>query len=279
MSDTSSRRHLATFLRSHRERLTPVDVGIAAGPRRRTPGLRREEVAQLSGVSVTWYTWLEQARDIAVSTQVLDSIGRALLLSSAERRHLFRLAGQQPPPGACSQQASGPLRRMVDALDPQPAYLLNACWDMLACNEAEVGLIGDPAGNAERERNTMWLTFTDDSFRELMVDWHCQALGMLTQYRADAAQHPDDPRFEMLTAGLREASSEFRQWWDHDVIADSQPSRRQFDHPDVGRLTLDYVKLAALESPEVKLITMLPADDATAEKLPRLRTLGRQHSR
>ena len=270
MVDVARRRQLAAYLRAHRERLTPVDVGIIEGPRRRTPGLRREEVALLSGVSVTWYTWIEQARDIVVSRQVLDSIARALRLPPAERRHLFGLAGEPLPAGGPTRPPSVALQRLVDVVEPYPAYLVSPCWDLLAWNRAKAGLIGDPLRLAEPERNTIWIVFTDLTQRQVIVDWRRQALGMLAQYRIDSAQYPNDPRFAALTEALRQASAEFRDWWDHDVITDFQPTRRLFDHPELGRLTFDYVKLAVVEAPELKLVTLIPADDATTAACPAL---------
>lgn len=270
MVEVTSRRQLAAYLRSHRERLTPIDVGLPPGLRRRTPGLRREEVALLSGVSVTWYTWIEQARDIVVSRQVLDSIARALRLEPPERRHLFGLAGEPLPAGGPAGPPSVALQRMVDVLEPYPAYLVSPCWDLLAWNRAKAGLIGDPMKLAETERNTIWIAFTDPAQRHVMVDWRRQALGMLGQYRIDAAQYPNDSRFAALTGSLRQASTEFRDWWDHNVITDFQPTRRLFDHPEFGRLTYDYLKLAVVESPELRLITLVPADEATAAAGPAL---------
>ncbi|MFI0785277.1 helix-turn-helix transcriptional regulator [Streptomyces lydicus] len=270
MADQQRRRCLAEFLRSRRERLTPEEAGILAGPRRRTPGLRREEVAQLSGVSVTWYTWLEQARDITVSRQVLTSLARALMLSSIERRHLFGLAGvplPEQPPG----RGPGPaLQRLVDALEPHPAYLLDANWDLVGWNRAEAGLIGDPGQLEPAERNLLWLVFMDAAMRTLMVDWEGQAQNLVAQFRADARARFGDPRFERLTGGLREASAEFRGWWEAHDIADFGSNRRQFRHPWVGRLTFDYVKLAAMDAPGVKLFACMPADAETAGKLPAL---------
>ncbi|MET7798684.1 helix-turn-helix transcriptional regulator [Streptomyces decoyicus] len=270
MADLQRRRSLAEFLRSRRERLTPQDAGILAGPRRRTPGLRREEVAQISGVSVTWYTWLEQARDITVSRQVLTSLARALMLSSVERRHLFALAGEplpERPPGP----GPGPaLQRLVDALEPNPAYLLDANWDLVGWNRAEAGLIGDPGQLEPAERNLLWLVFTDPAMRALLADWSGQAQDLVAQFRADARQRSGDPRYEQLTRGLREASEEFRAWWAAHDIADFGSSRRTFRHPRVGLLTFDYVKLAALDAPGIKLFACMPADAATTRKLPAL---------
>ncbi|MFB6440922.1 helix-turn-helix transcriptional regulator [Streptomyces sp. NPDC056411] len=271
MADEQRRRRLAEFLRARRERLTPQAAGILAGPRRRTPGLRREEVAQLSGVSVTWYTWLEQARDITVSRQVVTSLARALMLSSVERRHLFGLAGV-PLPEQRPGRGPGPaLQRLVDALEPHPAYLLDANWDLVGWNRAEAGLIGDPGQLEPAERNLLWLVFMDPSLRTLLADWEEQARNLVAQFRADAQQRFGDPRQEQLTSGLREASAEFRTWWEAHDIAEFGSSRRRFDHPHVGRLTFDYVKLAAMDAPGIKLFACMPADEETAGKLPALR--------
>ncbi|MFB7633650.1 helix-turn-helix transcriptional regulator [Streptomyces sp. NPDC056149] len=271
MSDQERRRALAEFLRARRERITPREAGILAGPRRRTPGLRREEVAQLSGVSVTWYTWLEQARDIGVSRQVLASLARALMLSSVERRHLYALAGELPPeqpPGA----GPGPaLQRLVDALDPHPAYLLDVNWDLVAWNRAEAGLIGDPGQLAPDERNLLWLVFTDPAMRTLLADWEGQARDLVAQFRADAGERFGDPRVARLTRELAARSAEFDGWWGAHHLADLDSSRRTFHHPRAGDLTFDYVKLAALDAPGVKLFVCMPGDERTRRSLPLLR--------
>ncbi|MCC3767105.1 helix-turn-helix transcriptional regulator [Streptomyces sp. UNOC14_S4] len=268
--DEARRRSLAEFLRSRRERITPRDVDLPAGPRRRTPGLRREEVALLSGVSVTWYTWLEQARAITVSRQVLESLARTLLLDGAERRHLFALAGEPYPE---QEPAGGPgpaLQRLVDALDPHPAYLLDADWNLVAWNRAEAALIGDPARFPPERRNLLWLMFTDPALRTLAADWPGQARHLVAQFRSDAERRVGEPGPAALTDGLCEASPEFRTWWEaHDVTA-FVSTRREFLHPGVGRLVFDYVKLAALDAPGVKLFACMPADAETARKLPEL---------
>ncbi|MFH8409188.1 helix-turn-helix transcriptional regulator [Streptomyces sp. NPDC018019] len=264
------RRVLAAFLRSRRARIAPGDAGLPAGPRRRTPGLRREEVATLSGVSVTWYTWLEQARDITVSRQVLHSLARVLNLSPAETRHLFALAGQPLPAPDGVRTGGRPLQRLVDALDPHPAYVVAANWDLLAWNRAEAGLIGDPDHWDTPERNLLRLVFTDARIRTLLADWPDQARTLLEQYRANADRHPGDPAFTRLTADLRARSEEFRTWWDTHDIAEFRPTRRVFDHPRLGRLTFDYVKLTPVETPGVTLVSCLPSDDGTAAKLGQL---------
>ncbi|MFD7493882.1 helix-turn-helix transcriptional regulator [Streptomyces sp. NPDC059832] len=270
MTDEARRRVLAEFLRTRRERVRPADAGIPAGPRRRTPGLRREEVAVLSGVSVTWYTWLEQARDITVSRQVLHSLAGVLRLSPAETRHLFDLAGQVLPRTTGADHDGRVLQRLVDALDPNPAYLLAPNWDLLARNRSETGLIGDPADGHVPERNLLRLVFTHPRIRTLLADWPGQARALLEQYRAGADRHTGDPAFERLTADLYRRSDEFRMWWDTHDVAEFRPARRTFDHPRLGRLTFDYVKLAAVDAPGVTLVSCLPSDDETAAKLPEL---------
>ncbi|MBT2384033.1 helix-turn-helix transcriptional regulator [Streptomyces sp. ISL-11] len=266
------RRALAEFLRSRRERLTPRAAGILAGPRRRTPGLRREEVAQLSGVSVTWYTWLEQAREISVSRQVLESLARALMLDAPERRHLFALAGEPPPERAPAEGPGPALQRLVDALDPHPAYCLDAHWNLVAWNRAEAALIGDPAALPPERRNLLRLVFTDPALRTLLADWPGQARHLLAQFRADARRRVGDPDLEHLTDGLRRESEEFAAWWEAHDVADFRAGRWVFRHPGAGLLTFDYVKLAALDAPGVKLFACMPADEETAGKLPDLLT-------
>ena len=267
----SRRRALGDFLRSRRNRLTPAEVGIAPGGRRRAPGLRREEIAQLAGVSVTWYTWLEQGRDITASHQVLESLARELKLSAAERRHLFSLAdtsaddpsgNQAPPPPA--------LHAMIESLDPNPAYLLDAEWNLVAWNCAEAGLIGDPAKYPVPERNLLRLVFTEPRMRTLLRDWSGQARNLLAQYRADIAPRIGDPVVAEFIAELRRDSTDFTTWWEDQPVAEFTSNRRVFDHPEVGELTFDYVKLAAMDQLGHKLFVCMPADAATAAKLPTL---------
>jgi transcriptional regulator with XRE-family HTH domain len=272
MLDEACRKQLAAFLRSRRDRLSPLQAGLAPGPRRRAPGLRREEVAQLSGVSHTWYTWLEQAREITVSRQVLAALARALQLSADERQHLFALAGQPAPAHQPADAPSPLLRQMINALEPNPAYLVSPCWDLLAWNRAEAGLIGDPMLLPEAERNTVWLVFTDPALRKLFDDWATEAQGLLAKYRAAAGEHAGDPRFATLTEALHAASPEFRTWWGRHDIAAFQPARKRFSHPCLGALTFDYLKFTPPDNPNVSLLTYLPADRDTTQRLPGLIT-------
>src|SRR5580698_2649646 len=165
------RRELAAFLRSRRERIAPELVGLPPAPRRRTPGLRREEVATLAGVGVTWYTWLEQGRDINVSPQVLDAVARTLLLDPQERGHLFRLAEvPDASPETDCQVVTPAVQALLDKLDPYPAAVRNARFDLLGCNRAYDLMTGTCGGLPFEERNSLWRTFTCPEVRAAMVD-------------------------------------------------------------------------------------------------------------
>ncbi|MCC9307590.1 helix-turn-helix transcriptional regulator [Kitasatospora sp. RB6PN24] len=269
----AGRRTLGAFLRSRRERLSPAAVGLGETARRRTPGLRREEVAALSGVSLSWLAWLEQGRDINVSRQVLGSLARTLRLSPDEQRHLYRLAGELPP--RTEDTASCPaldenLLTMVNALDPNPACVLDQHWDILAWNRAEQGLYSACAALPPARRNMLWLVFGWPPARTLMLDWEEQAPRILAQFRVAADEHPDDPRFAEILAELRAAAPDFPHWWDrHDVVG-YQVVLKGYQHPRAGRLLLRQSKLLAAEDSRIHLVARFPADEVTAARLPLL---------
>jgi transcriptional regulator with XRE-family HTH domain len=272
MADMVQRAELAAFLRSRRETTDPVALGLQPGPRRRTPGLRREELAQLSGVSVTWYTWLEQARDISVSRQVIDSLARVLRMDPAERAHLFTLAGLALPAESGGRpQVDSVLRRLLDTLHPNPAYVINPWWDLLAYNQAYAALLGGLDDRAPAERNSLWLTFAGDHVQELLIDWAAEARQLVGQFRAHLARYPDDPRGPELAAALQAASPRFRELWQEHAVRRFEASRKRFRHPVAGRLDLDYIKLATTGDDRQQLVVFLPADEASAAKLPGLR--------
>src|SRR5438270_1294027 len=191
------RDELGAFLRSRRERVTPEEVGLAPGLRRRTPGLRREEVAQLAGVGVTWYTWLEQGRPINASAQVLEAVARTLRLDDSERSHLFTLAGVQDPETRVVRVCEPALRELVEAMDPYPALLVSARYDILAWNRAEAALKGDYSSLPERYRNVLWLLFTQPAWRELLVDQGDVAY-LVARFRAAMAEHIGEPAWNEL---------------------------------------------------------------------------------
>jgi len=272
MADMVQREELASFLRSRREATDPVSVGLRPGSRRRTPGLRREELAQLSGISVTWYTWLEQGRHISVSRQVIESLARVLRMAPAEREHLFTVAGLALP-----AQASGPpvvddtLRRLVEALDPNPAFVVNPWWDLLTYNQAYSVLHGGLDARPPAERNVLWLFFAIDPARSLIVNWLDEARQLVGQLRAHLAQYPDDPRGPELVATLEAASPKFAELWQEHGTARFRNYRKGYQHPAAGPLSLDYIKLAAASDDQQHLTVLLPADQATADKLSQLR--------
>jgi transcriptional regulator with XRE-family HTH domain len=269
---TKTRRHeLATFLRSRRERITPDDVGLPPGTRRRTPGLRREEVAQLAGVGVTWYTWLEQGRDINASAQVLDAVARTLRMDHQERLHLFRLAGIAPL-AADSECAMLPshMQDVLDQLNPFPALVSSPRFDLLAYNTAYNFLVDDIDRIPAEERNLIWLFFTHPAWKRVCDGWDAAGNHLVAQLRSSMAMHLDDPLWTELVDRLLAASPEFvRRWERHDVTAAAMAVKR-FRNPVVGDLQLNATKLWLGRTGVAQLTTYSPADDETRLRLQRL---------
>ncbi len=272
-SSESRRRELAAFLRSRRERLRPEQVGLPHSRRRRTPGLRREEVAQLAGVGVTWYTWLEQARQINASPQVLDAIARTLQFDSHEHAHLFTLAGLTTTTIAEECDSLTPeAQLLVDRLEPYPAIVLNTRWDLLAYNRVHASFFPHLEEIPLEDRNCLWLAFTDPAWREVMVDWDDSVAVMVAEYRAAMAEHIDDPAWEAFVDRLHRASPEFTAFWErHDVLRVVSNTKRAM-HPTVGLLRLNYTNLWLDHGPRARIVAFTPGDEPTAE---RLRTLYR----
>ena len=267
----SARELLAGFLRSRREMLRPEEAGIEPGPRRRTPGLRREEVAQMSGVSVTWYTWLEQGRKITVSGQVLEGLARALRLSAAERRHLYTLAGVAFSPDTPQPAVVNPtLRALVETLDPNPAHVTNICWDLLAYNRAYEQLVGGLDGLPDEQRNSIWLLFTRPSMRTLLVDWQREAKDILGQFRASVGRYPNDPRVRELLEALAAASPDFVAMWSEHPVQAYAPAMKRFQHPMAGRVTFNTTKLTVAEDHNQHLVVFLPASPTDAQAIQEL---------
>jgi len=269
----SYRDELAEFLRARREAVRPEQVGLPRGAtRRRTPGLRREEVAMLAGVSLTWYTWLEQGRRINASDDVLRAIARALRLDEAGTEHLLALA--QPPGTApeslveAPQEAPSALVRLITSLEPAPAYVLGPRWEFLAWNAAEERLYPQLATLEPPERNLLWVLFCDPSTRDLIVDWDIHARQALAEFRAGAAALRGDPAFHQLVDTISTASPDFARWWaEHEVTAFETRIRR-FRHPHAGELTFEYQQLAPVEWPGLRVVVQLPVPgDDSAQRL------------
>jgi transcriptional regulator with XRE-family HTH domain len=268
------RTELAAFLRTQRARLRPADVGLPEDRhpgRRRTPGLRREEVAELSGVGVTWYTWLEQGRDISTSAQVVDALARALRLDADQHRHLRELAGltapdHKPP----ADHGLARLQRMVDAVTPNVASIYDGHFDYLVWNKAYVRVRHDPAKFRGHRRNLLWMMFTDAENRARMVSWETAARAVLSQFRAAVGKRPDDPRFKGLVAGLTEASPEFRTWWAEYPVRYFRPATIGIEHPEVGRIALEMFQVRPVERADLLMVMQVPA---SADDLARVSAL------
>ncbi len=267
------REELADFLRHRREALQPQDVGLPGGGRRRTPGLRREEVAQLAGVGTTWYTWLEQGRDVRASLDVLEALARALHLSQAERSHLILLGrGEEAPPCRSPVERVSPtLRRLIEGLGPCPAYILGRRWDYLAWNDAAAALLGDFGAVPRAARNHLWLTFTDPARREMFSDWEWGACSLVGKFRADSARHIGDPEFESLITALERSSPEFADAWERHEVSRGGEGRKDLSHPLEGPMSFSHGVFHPAEKLDQRLVlyTPLPEND-TAEKLARL---------
>ncbi|MGW3035246.1 helix-turn-helix transcriptional regulator [Streptomyces sp. NPDC001178] len=271
-----ARKALGAFLRSRRERADPTETGLPPGGRRRTPGLRREEVSLLSGVSLTWYTWLEQGRDINVSPQILLALSRALQLDEVERAHLFRLSGLPvPEPAGRSRHVPDAVRTFLDTLMPNPAFVIDRCFDVLAWNRAQEQILGGALlERAPGELNSVWMLFREPLLRTLMPEWEAEARWLTGLLRQQAAYELDNPRFTELIDGLLATSPEFAALWpEHDVV-EFRSSVRRYRHPDVGDFEVSYVRMAPAEAPWLSLICHFPEPGSEDERrLRRLVTL------
>jgi transcriptional regulator with XRE-family HTH domain len=248
-------------------------VGLPNGGRRRTPGLRREEVALLAGVGTTWYTWLEQARDVRASTEVLEAIAAALHMTPAERTHLLLLGrGEGPPPCPEAQEHVSPtLRGLIENLGPNPAYILGRRWDYLAWNVAACALFGDLEQIPPHTRNHIWLTFMDPARREMFSDWEAASRLMVAKFRADSARNLGDPSFEQLEQALRKSSPEFCRAWKRHEVARHGEGRKVIRHPVAGEMVFAHAVLHPAEAITQRLILYSPLPERdTPAKLARL---------
>ena len=262
------RQELASFLRSRRERISPEQAGLPATGRRRTPGLRREEVAQLAGVGVTWYTWLEQGRDINVSEQVLAAIAGTLRLDPYERVHLYTLAGHPEPPAsrACKAIPSA-MPVMLRQLEPIPAAVINARFDLLAYNRTYERMVGGLDQLPFEDRNQLLLVFTSPRWRASTLDWEDAAARLVGRFRAGMAAHAAESSWKSLLSRLRQESPDFERLWDQHEVRAPENFTKRYLHPEVGLLTLDYTQLWFGERSEKRLTTYTPVDEDTWAKV------------
>jgi transcriptional regulator with XRE-family HTH domain len=260
---------LADFLQNRRARLQPDQFHLPAFQRRRTRGLRREELAQLVGVGVSWYTWLEQGRNIQVSDQVLERLATVLQLNEEERRHLFLLAQNLVPPLSEQSVPNATTQIILDGFI-YPVRLFDKRLNVVGWNESANLVFGDYASRTERERNGPWFHFMHPSSRLLHVDWEREARHCLAALHARYDQYPDDRSLTALIVELQQVSPEFRAWWpEHEIVLDCG-SRYEINHPLAGRLVLHPTVFPMLEQPGLQMIVYTPLDVHTATRLEML---------
>ncbi|ALO08360.1 Putative DNA-binding protein [Streptomyces venezuelae] len=273
LESTSAKQHrlgeLREFLMSRRARVSPAEAGLPdGGARRRTPGLRREEVAVLAGVGVSWYQWLEQGRDITVSPQVLDSVARVLRLSPAERRHLYVLAALNPPALEAAPEdrdmCQG-LRRLIDTWMPFPAHIMDAYWNTVIYNDAAAIVLGM---RPDASQNCLVTFFTDPLYRSRMGHWEELAPRVVAQFRSACSECPDDEGFRTVVEELKELSPEFAELWERRDILPGGQNRKEMEHPLVGTLVVEATQLRVPARPDLVIVMHTPLPEAdTAAKL------------
>jgi transcriptional regulator with XRE-family HTH domain len=260
---------LGSYLRDRRMKLDPAAFGFPP-ERRRTPGLRREEVAQRANISPTWYTWLEQGRGGAPSADVLDRIARALMLTEVEREHLF-LLGLGRPPEVRYQENEGVtprLQRVLDALDPSPALIRTATWNVVAWNRAATVMLGDYGALPPDQRNVLRIIFLDPRARAVQYDWESVVRHVVGAFRADAARAGAAAEVGPLVDELCRLSPEFRTMWrDNDVRGAHGETVKHIRHPVLGPLAFEYSAFAVDGRTDLSMVVYNPATSADAEKI------------
>jgi hypothetical protein len=266
------RAELASFLRTRRERITPEDVGMPPGPRRRTPGLRREEVAQLAGVGVTWYTWLEQGRPINASAQVLGAVARTLRLDPVEREHLYRLAEVPQPTEAVDETLAGihDLQVILDSLDPLPAALASARSDIVAWNSTYAALFPEIVTAPVERRNSFWFVFASTG-RDRIVNVDEQAPEAVAIFRYRYSLHLGDPDWLDFVHRLSAASPLFARLWATHDVAPPRPCNKVFRFPAIGDIALRSTNLDVAAQPGHRLVVYTPIDEASRQHIALLR--------
>ncbi|GAA3080524.1 helix-turn-helix transcriptional regulator [Pseudonocardia yunnanensis] len=275
MNPEARQRHeLGAFLKARRRQLVRTQLGLPPVVGKTASGVRREEISYLSGVSVTWYTWLEQGREIKPSRQVLDALARTLRLSATEHNYILSLAGYsapQPVPEPDSHAAPAPVQRLLEALGGFPAYAISPDWSISAWNAAYAALYRDLSSIPTADRNLLWLIFTDPYVREMTPDWDRVSRSHLAQFRAEAGPRLGHPSCARLVKRLMEASEEFRAGWENHDIEGFSSRERLLRHPIVGDLHLEQHRLAPSDHPHVRLLIYTPV--LTTDAPERLRRL------
>lgn len=269
-----SERRLGTYLRDRRTRLDPATFGFPS-ERRRTPGLRREEVAQRANISATWYTWLEQGRGGAPSADVLDRLARALLLTEVEREHLF-LLGLGRPPEARYRGREGVtprLQRVLDALDPIPALIRTATWHVVAWNRAATVMLTDYAAMPPEQRNMLRIMFLEPHMRSAHYDWESVARFVVSAFRVDAARAGAAAEVQPLVDELCRHSPQFRAMWaENEVVGGHVEAVKQIRHPVLGPIAFELSAFAVDGRPDLSLLIYNPATPEDAGKIAAMAT-------
>jgi transcriptional regulator with XRE-family HTH domain len=271
VDERPQRAELADFLRARRTQLDRSSLGLPEGPRRRTHGLRREEVAALSGVSVTWYTWLEQARDVHPSRQVLESLATALRLSEAQRSYLLSLAGLVAAPNLPPALLAAPthIQHLLDALVGSPAFAITSDWTIAAWNPAYQALYPNVATATVADRNLLWAVFTDPFVRRLLPDWRLTSRRFLAEFRAEAGPRLAQPECRQLVERLTTHSPEFSEAWSrHDI--EGFTSRRRSFLTVVGEIEFEHHRLAASDQPDLFVVIYTPVSAAMGHRIAEL---------
>ena len=265
-TDLTRRQTLAAFLRQHRACLTPVEVGLPPGFRRRTPGLRREEVAQLANIGASYYVWLEQGRDVHPSVQVLENLAQALKLSLYERHYMFLLAGQSLPAYAAldEERASPALHRLLRELDPTPAYVVGRRKDYLAWNRAADLIFNISEPTPPYDHNSIWQRFVRPSTQQLFVDWERAGRNILADFHTAAARYSGDAWMMQLIADLKRVSPQFNQWWQEPNTLITGPRQKELQHPVLGRVAFEFLILQLPSDPDVAIHIYTPLGDSRA---------------
>ncbi|QND84801.1 Putative DNA-binding protein [Chromobacterium vaccinii] len=257
--ESSSSTPLGSFLRAHRERLSPQQAGLPAGPRRRAKGLRREEVAQLAGISPTWLTWLEQGRTESVSAHTLSRLAASLQLSGAETDYLFDLAGLKNPKDKRAE-ANPQVREILETMLPHiaiPAYVLDRHWRAVAWNAAAEQLFCGWLGNPEASRSQLDFIFLMPQARDFIDNWPERARRIVAELRADLGQQLDDVETAAMLERLRRESADFECFWQQQDVLEREGGERAFHHPALGRLHKRQITLRPANAPELKLVMLL----------------------
>ncbi|MFG2294969.1 helix-turn-helix transcriptional regulator [Streptomyces sp. NPDC048603] len=281
MDQLDQRAELSEFLRSRRARLQPQDVGLPAyGRHRRVPGLRREELAQLAGVSVAYYTRLEQGHGQNVSVEVLDSIARALRLDEVEREHLVHLARPKGRGRMCRQsyrpeRVRPELLTLLEAMEGVPAYIVGRRQDVIGWNRLARAVFGDFEAMPPAERNLVRLVFLDEATAALYQDWDCRACEVVSNLRLYAGLHPEDPQLSPLVGELSVKNEEFRRLWAAHTVADKAHGVKRLRHPLVGPMSLSFETFRVTDNPEQALVTFhAEPGSPSAEALALLNSWG-----